>query len=93
MLTNKSLKSKNHAVYSFVGKKKKKAHALWSKVEKKAVFKHLGMFLSRQYLPGKNACMRCIKKSAPVLDNRHWSAVKYCVMNAKKRAARNLSDK
>ena len=68
----------------------KKTHVLWTKQEKEAVIKHLGMYWDRDYLPGKDACLRCIEKSRPVLDSRHWSAVKYYVMNAKKRAKDQL---
>jgi len=60
---------------------KKKSHVLWTQAEKEAVMKHLGSFLSKSYLPGKDACMRCIQNSSPVLDN--WHCKNYCKNNLK----------
>ena len=72
------------------GKREKKKHVLWTKNEKEAVMTHLGSFLAKKYLPGKDACLRCIRKSSPILDKREWSSIKYLIMNAKRRAQKQL---
>ena len=64
----------------------KPSHEEWTTKEKEAVFAHLGKFIKAKRLPGKLACLKCIDKSKPALDNREWDEVKYFVKNVIARA-------
>ena len=64
----------------------KTRHQEWLAKEKEAVFAHLGNFIKTKRLPGKLACLKCIEKSKPALDNRDWSRVKFFVKNVIARA-------
>ena len=58
-------------------KKKKKS---WTETEKNAVQKHLKLFIVRQELPGKSACIR-VKEAEEVLKERTWTDIKNWVRN------------
>lgn len=52
----------------------------WSEQEIDAVLKFFKFDLKKEYLPGKEKCLQCIKQH-PVLQNRKWTDVKYYLKN------------
>ncbi|KAM4577045.1 uncharacterized protein PAE49_006944 [Odontesthes bonariensis] len=71
-----------------------KARRGWSEAERTAVCKHLDAFIKQRRVPGKEACMNCIKEEK-VLGKRTWKDVKNFVYNRivtlnRKSASRNL---
>ena len=63
----------------------------WTTEEKKSVLNILGRYVSSGTIPGKNACMDCIKRSQEALSGRTWTAVKFFVKNEISRRRRKIS--
>lgn len=53
----------------------------WSFAEVNAVEKTLMAFINSGKVPGKSACISCIKASPEALKGRSWTAVKFYVKN------------
>ncbi|XP_035986988.1 uncharacterized protein LOC118556310 isoform X2 [Fundulus heteroclitus] len=52
----------------------------WSSAEKDAIWRHLGVHVLLQTVPGKQVCQRCLDQE-PVLRGRHWKDIKNQVHN------------
>ena len=52
----------------------------WTAVEKKAVWKQLGNFITLMRVPGKNKCLECTD-AEPALQSRHWRDIKNYIHN------------
>lgn len=63
----------------------------WTTEEKRSVLNILGRYVSSGTIPGKNACMDCIKRSQEALSGRTWTAVKFFVKNEISRRSRKIS--
>ena len=63
----------------------------WTTEEKRSVLNILGRYVSSGTIPGKNACMDCIKRSQEALSGRMWTAVKFFVKNEISRRSREIS--
>ncbi len=59
---------------------KKAERRPWSDVEKKAVWRQLGNYITLEKVPGKEKCLECIEAESP-LERRHWMDIKSHVHN------------
>lgn len=59
---------------------KKNERRSWTDVEKKAVWRQLGNFITLMKVPGKDKCIECID-AEPALQSRDWRDIKNQVYN------------
>ncbi|XP_027889872.1 uncharacterized protein LOC114154727 [Xiphophorus couchianus] len=59
----------------------KKSKHMWNEAEVQAVEKHLMNFITKQKLPQKDDCVRCLDAEPHALRNRSWKGVKDYVRN------------
>ncbi|KAM4745267.1 uncharacterized protein FYW61_011665 isoform 2-T2 [Anableps anableps] len=59
----------------------KKSKHTWNEAEVQAVEKHLMNFITKQKLPQKDDCVRCLDAEPHALRNRSWKGVKDYVRN------------
>ncbi|KAJ8286468.1 hypothetical protein GJAV_G00039570 [Gymnothorax javanicus] len=52
----------------------------WSNLEKAAVYRQFGSFITLQKVPGKDLCLACLE-AEPALHTRHWKDIKNQVHN------------
>ncbi|XP_038148754.1 uncharacterized protein LOC119788455 isoform X3 [Cyprinodon tularosa] len=58
-----------------------KSKRTWNEAEVSAVEKHLLSFITKQKLPHKDDCVRCLEAEPHALENRSWKGVKDYVRN------------
>ena len=66
---------------------RRRSHRSWTVAEKAAIRRQLGTYIDHFEIPGKAACLRAIA-AENALASRTWQAVKYCVYNTVRAAAR-----
>ncbi|XP_054895814.1 uncharacterized protein LOC129366153 isoform X2 [Poeciliopsis prolifica] len=59
----------------------KKSKHMWNEAEVQAVEKHLMNFITKQKIPQKDDCVRCLDAEPHALKNRCWKGVKDYVRN------------
>ncbi|XP_014868173.1 PREDICTED: uncharacterized protein LOC106933438 [Poecilia mexicana] len=77
---NASAKSGRTKEKASPGLQKKSKHT-WNEAEVQAVEKHLMNFITKQRLPQKDDCVRCLDAEPHALRNRSWKGVKDYVRN------------
>ena len=60
--------------------KKANKRKTWSEKEKCAVKRQFSLFLRTHKLPGKSEC-EAAKRKEPILLDRPWSQIKFCIKN------------
>ncbi|XP_070177561.1 uncharacterized protein [Littorina saxatilis] len=62
----------------------------WSAEERKAIGLNLTKFIATETLPGKADCLE-VQQKCPILRNRKWTQIKFCVKNMIVAERRKLS--